>query len=44
MLIASMLAGLLWDSLGPQFTFTAGALFSMVALAGIGLWRQVNIQ
>lgn len=42
--LASMLAGLLWDSLGRQFTFTAGALFSMVALAGIGLWRQVNIQ
>lgn len=44
MLFAGMLAGLLWDSLGPQFTFTAGAVFSMVALAGIGLRRQVNIQ
>lgn len=44
MLFASTLAGLLWDSLGPQFTFAAGAVFSMVALAGIGLRRQVNIQ
>lgn len=32
MLIASALAGLLWDSLGPVFTFVAGAIFSAVAL------------
>jgi MFS family permease len=32
MLIASSLAGLLWDSLGSAVTFYAGALFSMTAL------------
>ena len=37
MLVASVLAGLLWDSLGPSFTFGAGALFSALALAGIAL-------
>jgi MFS family permease len=37
MLAASVLAGLLWDSLGPSFTFCAGALFSLLALAGVAL-------
>jgi len=37
MLGASVLAGLLWDSLGPSFTFGSGALFSLLALAGIAL-------
>jgi len=32
MLVASVLAGLLWDLLGPSATFVAGAAFSMVAL------------
>lgn len=32
MLIASVLAGLLWDKLGSAVTFYAGALFSVVAL------------
>jgi MFS family permease len=32
MLIASALAGLLWDGLGAPFTFMAGAFFSTVAL------------
>jgi MFS family permease len=36
MLIASALAGLLWDRLGASFTFHAGAVFCVVALAGIG--------
>jgi MFS family permease len=35
MLIASVLAGGLWDSFGPQATFLAGAAFSAVALAGL---------
>ena len=39
MLIASVLAGWLWDSLGAAFTFYAGAGFSVVALIGL-LWRQ----
>lgn len=35
MLIASLVAGLLWDSLGASFTFYAGAMFSGVALLGL---------
>ena len=37
MLGASVLAGLLWDSLGPSFIFGAGALFCLLALGGIAL-------
>ena len=33
MLLASLCAGLLWDSFGAAFTFYAGAAFSLVALA-----------
>ncbi len=35
MLIASLVAGLLWDQLGASFPFYAGALFSAVALLGL---------
>jgi len=35
MLVASVLAGLLWDHLGPSFTFYAGAFFSVLALIGL---------
>ena len=35
MLIASVLAGLLWDRLGASFTFYAGAVFCVFALGGI---------
>jgi MFS family permease len=35
MLIASVVAGLLWDRLGASFTFYAGAVFSAVALLGL---------
>ncbi|MCB1932517.1 MAG: MFS transporter, partial [Candidatus Accumulibacter sp.] len=35
MLLASVLAGLLWDRLGASFTFHAGAAFCVVALAGM---------
>lgn len=35
MLLASMLAGLLWDRLGASFTFYAGAAFCLVALVGL---------
>ena len=38
MLIASVLAGLLWDRFGASFTFYAGAVFCAMAL--IGLVRQ----
>ncbi len=36
MLLASALAGLLWDRLGASFTFYAGAAFCALALAGLG--------
>lgn len=41
MLVASVLAGALWDSVGPQSTFLAGAAFAAVALALLALTRQV---
>ncbi len=37
MLLASALAGLLWDSLGAAFTFIAGMAFSALALLILGL-------
>ncbi|MYN11808.1 MFS transporter [Pusillimonas sp. TS35] len=39
MLVASAVAGLLWDKLGASFTFYAGAGFSVLAL--LGLLRRV---
>lgn len=35
MLIASAVAGLLWDQLGASFTFYAGAVFCAIALLGL---------
>jgi MFS family permease len=37
MLVASGVAGLLWDRLGASFTFHTGAAFCIVALAGLAL-------
>jgi MFS family permease len=37
MLIASVLAGLLWDQLGPGVTFYAGAMFSLAAVLMLAL-------
>ena len=39
MLVASALAGLLWDSLGAAATFYAGAAFSLAALILLGFGR-----
>jgi MFS family permease len=39
MLIASVLAGFLWDQLGASFTFYAGAVFCGVALMGLTLYQ-----
>ena len=43
MLLASILAGLLWDSLGASFTFYSSAIFCAIALVGLMLranqWR-----
>jgi len=36
MLVASALAGLLWDRLGAPVTFVAGATFSAITLVAIG--------
>ncbi len=44
MLIASVLAGLLWDRLGPAFTFGAGALFCGLALLGMALLPQTRFR
>ncbi len=40
MLLASVLAGLLWDRLGASFTFYAGATFCVVALLALA-WQPV---
>jgi MFS family permease len=37
MLIASVLAGLLWDHLGASYTFIAGSVFCALGLVGIAL-------
>jgi len=37
MLVASVLAGLLWDRLGPSYTFYAGIIFCVFALAILAL-------
>ncbi|MDH2916959.1 MAG: MFS transporter [Gallionella sp.] len=41
MLVASVLAGLLWDRLGAAFTFYAGAVFCVIAALGL-LWRPAQ--
>ena len=38
MLLASVVAGLLWDRLGASVTFYAGAVFCLIALLGLA-WR-----
>jgi MFS family permease len=43
MLIASVLAGLLWDELGAPVTFYAGAVFSVLALALLMLRRRTRV-
>lgn len=39
MLIASLLAGFLWDQFGASFTFYAGALFCGIAVMGLTLYQ-----
>ena len=41
MLVASLVAGLLWDSLGAAFTFYAGVAFCLVTLAALA-WRPAG--
>ncbi|WP_411881624.1 MFS transporter [Polaromonas sp. YR568] len=40
LLLASTLAGVLWDQLGAPATFAAGAVFSLAALALLWAWRN----
>lgn len=40
LLLASTLAGVLWDQLGAPATFAAGAVFSLAALALLWGWRN----
>ncbi|HXV67321.1 MAG TPA: MFS transporter [Nitrospira sp.] len=42
MLIASVLAGFLWDQLGAAGTFAAGALWCTIALVGLSLSRLTD--
>jgi len=39
LLAASVIAGELWDTAGPEATFTAGAAFAIIALIGLVLGR-----
>lgn len=41
MLVASVIAGLLWDRLGSSFTFYAGAVFCVVALGALA-WQSTG--
>jgi hypothetical protein len=40
MLVASMLAGWLWDVAGPSATFWAGATFALVGYTGLLIRRR----
>ncbi len=42
MLLASAIAGLLWDQLGASFTFYAGAGFCAIALAALAWHRAAT--
>ncbi|MDP3829015.1 MAG: MFS transporter, partial [Polaromonas sp.] len=44
MLVASTVAGVLWDQLGAPVTFVAGAVFSLAALALLGYWRGARVR
>ena len=40
LLVASTVAGVLWDQFGAAVTFAVGAVFSLLALGLIGWWRE----
>jgi predicted MFS family arabinose efflux permease len=42
-LLASVIAGLLWDNFGPAVTFYAGALFTLLTFVGFAIMRLRNI-
>ena len=41
LLVASVLAGVLWDRMGFQATFLAGGAFTLLALAGLAAIRRI---
>ncbi len=41
LLIASVLAGALWESVGPESTFFGAALFTAIALVGLAATRRI---
>ncbi|MEO5660052.1 MAG: MFS transporter [Polaromonas sp.] len=43
MLLASTIAGVLWDQLGAPATFASGAFFSLAALALLWRWRGAHV-
>jgi MFS family permease len=44
MLLASVVAGLLWDRLGASSTFYAGALFCLLALLVLASARSLELE
>ena len=43
LLVASTVAGVLWDQFGAAVTFAVGAVFSLLALGLIGWWREAVV-
>jgi MFS family permease len=41
LLVASLLAGVLWDKFGPQSTFFVGAVFATIAIVGLAATRHI---
>ncbi|NBW51080.1 MAG: MFS transporter [Betaproteobacteria bacterium] len=45
MLVASGVAGWLWDTRGAATTFYVGAIFSVIALVGLGIgWKRLTLR
>jgi MFS family permease len=43
MLLASVIAGAVWDSFGATATFLAGAVFAAIASAGLFFWKEISV-
>ena len=41
LLLASVIAGVLWSQAGPSATFIAGAVFALLAMTGL-IWYRPN--
>jgi MFS family permease len=42
LLVASVIAGLLWSAIGPSATFLAGGIFAMLTVMGVLAYRPVH--